>query len=264
MTTINYIIASYPGRYVKRDMDPKSGEFLNKQLFLLNKLLEKKNELGIPNLINTITIVKVKCKPEHREYPNYYDQELWKTFTNITDKIKILDYEGENNHFSYDQWLIALMKSTDDYNIIIEDDYYMDINNPSFDIELIEKYKEKFPDNKGYLCSLVGDKPVLYASISNGIISKESIEQLGSDVLNTFYKYSIFKEGRAYNIMQYPQIVFSVLFSQKEMSIKDTSREYITYFWDSPTLKIVDFTNSIVSTKQTFVPIQMYYRHYQN
>jgi len=259
--TINYIIPTYPGKYPKRLTDPKSGEFLNRQLILLNELLEHKKKENIPCLINNVTIIKVKCKPIHQEYENYYDIELWKTLVNICDKIKIIDYEGRNEHFSYDQWLIALLQSTDDYNILIEDDYYIDTDNLHFDLELIQKYKDKFPDNKGYLCSYVGLNPVIHAAISNGIVSKESVQLLGENVLNEFYSKSIFREHINYNIMVYPQIVFSVLFTQKEMMIKDTCNEYVTYFWDSPKMKIIDFTESVVCTEQTFVPIQMYYRH---
>lgn len=226
---INYIIASYPGTERNKEMKGYS--------LILQTLVLEKCDLS---LVSQITIVRTKPKGDF--YPHYYNVKS--SINNVP--VVFLEYEGENKHHSYDQYLQAYLKYPNfSYYIFMEDDYCT--MNKDFDKILVEMYKEKFKNNIGYLCNYATDKLFkigYHVSISNGIISRETLESI-PDILNTYY--SIDEE--------IPQLQFSYLFDKFKIPFTDFCDKYACLFWNSEhkiMVKFNDLKNILM------IPIQMY------
>ena len=226
---INYVIASW------------SGVRLSPWLYyedVLKNHIKTFNE--IRNNIDQITIMK----PQNNIQNSYYDVEL-------NDKIKMIDCVNE--YQSYGQWLkaIELFLNDFDYFILIEDDYVPAID--YFDLKLIEMYQEGT-----YLCSMADTLNGIFshhAAISNGIISKKTIENL---IHNKNYK-KWFDEhsGISFGGKNY-QIVFSQFLMENGISIVDYRKKYKVDFLRSG--KIMDFSlPHVESNEKIFTPIQTVY-----
>lgn len=250
LPSINYVIATYSGPIPSRIGDGKEDEVLQKNLESLLHILREKKQKEIPNLINQITIVCPKLPANVQPYKKYYQRDKWeKIFREFSDvKLVYLEYKGENQDSSYDQWLQGYTNfSNFDYYIFIEDDYVLNTKNVNFDIQLIKLYRKKFSENIGYLCSKAGKgtNPHFHAMISNGIISRKSLD-IFDNVLEEYYNYS--KKIHC-------QVRFSLLFTDKDIQIKDYSDVYEVKFWDSGEKKIFDYS-SCTNSMSIFVPVQ--------
>lgn len=248
---INYIIATFSGQIESRKNREESEKVLAIQLNELKKIFIKKKKQNIKNYISQITIIVPECKIPI--YKNYYDTGL----TKIEDiPIVYINYIGDNKDHSYDQWLQGIINNINfEYYLLIEDDYCIDSNNIFFDKELIDIYNNSFELNKGYLSTLVWEKPILHAAISNGFISKKTVEYMNDlcnlNILNEYYKLS-----------GYPQLKFSQLFNNFNIPHKDLTNNNIILFWDSPSQKIKDFSNDDKKREEKnliFIPIQYIY-----
>ena len=235
---INYIIASYSGKRLSGDHKMLEN-VLDLQLTHLSNLFKNMTT----NHVAQITIVEPS--PTCKIYPNYYNKDKWMSIHGVP--IVYLPYIGNNTHHSYDQFLQAMLKySKFDYHIIMEDDYYIDPTQTEFDTDLINIYTSTFKDNIGYLCTYASlHQNMWHASISNGMISKDTLERLGKDILEHFYSFEM-----------YPQLKFSHIMTEKNINICDIQKYYKIPFWDSPTQTIKDFTTS-QSNIYMFVPVQM-------
>ena len=152
--SINYVIATYSGKLNSRN-DKFVGNELNIQLSILKRIIDAKKILNIKCLISHITVV---CPQVDKsiEYKNYYDKKWEKEFSDI--KFNFITYVGKNQHHSYDQWIQGYMRFPYvKYHLFMEDDYCIEPDNFTFDLKLIDMYKNKFPKNIGYLCSLFRD-----------------------------------------------------------------------------------------------------------
>jgi len=248
---IHYIIASFSGKTDSRKHLPESEKVLAIQLDTLRKIFSEKKYQNIRNLISQITIVVPTCKIE--SYKDYYDTSI-----NEIEGIPIqyLTYVGSNKDHSYDQWLQGIMYNKDafSYYLLIEDDYCIDTSNLYFDKELVDIYNASFKDKKniGYLSTLVLENPFKHAAISNGIISKETVDYIhlrtGHTILDEYYTLS-----------GYPQLKFSQLFNDMEVCHSDLKGHYCIYFWDTPSQKIIDFSTEKDCTKLSFIPCQYIY-----
>jgi hypothetical protein len=163
--------------------------------------------------------------------------------------------QGDNTNHSYDQFLQGMLANKSfDFYIMIEDDYYIHPSNINFENDLVENYKQRFPDNIGYLGSLAGWHPlkecqtgkIWQISIPEGMISKETLFALGENILQHFY-----------NISMYPQLKFNWIFYEKNIRIEDIAFKYKAPFWNSPTQEIIDLSTNKLTNKYFFVPVQL-------
>lgn len=251
---IHYIIASFSGKIESRKNREESEKVLAIQLDSLYKIFMSKKEKKIPNFITKITVVVPECNIE--SYRDYYD----KTITNIEGvPIEYITYIGNNKDHSYDQWIQGVLCNINNfsYYLLIEDDYCIDTNNIWFDKELVDIYKQKFNDtnNIGYLSTLVWNKPITHAAISNGLLSKETVDYIhtksGLTMLEAYYKLS-----------GYPQLKFSELFNNIGILHKDISDYFRILFWDSPSQKILDYSTNLTCDSLAFIPCQQIYALY--
>jgi hypothetical protein len=261
--SISYIIATYSHR---KDY-PKSLQIQLEQL----RIIFQNNKIALKNTCIKNIIVVCPELYENRDH-SYYQYDKWKLiFDSFQIPIYFIDFPGKNEHFSYDQWLFGyLYDKTSDYYILIEDDYCIDISNLQFDKELIKIYKCKFPEDIGYLCTVVFTSPILHAAVSNGMVSKATFEKINSNVLNKtildqFYNLSVspLEKGNQHYYMPYtsmihPQITFSRLFTHNGIAIKDVQSNYICPYWNSGTNMIQKFLDAKANpTQHIIIPIQM-------
>lgn len=241
--TINYVIATYSGVYRK---DENKEQVLNFQLHALLRGLELKRELSIPRLVKQITVV---CpKPHHEEvYENYYGDTMeWQQrFAKLGVVLVFMEYDGKNEDHSYDQWIQACVAYPNfDYFLLMEDDYciYSAVET-NFDQVLLDRYQARFRHGVGYLATQVGEAHghERYASISNGLVSKETWDAL----VDPMREYM----GRRL-IEPYPQLCFSYMFSYNKIPIEDTSETFNVVFWDSSTR-----TTKTLSKGQMGIPL---------
>lgn len=174
----------------------------------------------------------------------------------------MVSYYGENKHHSYDQWLQGMEAFPHNhYFLFMEDDYCINSDELNFDSFLIEKYKKVFPKNIGYLCSLVEGSWQYHASISNGMISLDTLKSLGPHVVHQYYNV---KHSNT-------QIAFSMFFLLKNIQIFDMSDEVYPLFWQSSDDTLHNFVKSsekeledkigIRKKKMLIVPVQMKLEH---
>jgi hypothetical protein len=244
---LSYIIATYAGKDHTSNKDI-ADKVLRLQMNELVALLENKKNKNITNYISEVIIVKPHVALDNT-LPHYYDFSSWgKSLEKYSVKLHILDYIGDNKHHSYDQWIQGWSVATGDYYILCEDDYCLDSSNLTFEQDIIKHYKNTFPNNIGYLCTMVDSKYHGYhAAISNGIISKTTIQSMGNDILNTFYSI---------NTSVYPQVNFSRLFLNANIDIKDFVDTYIVLFWNSYHQNIEIYTRNQDADKHIFIPVQ--------
>ena len=175
--------------------------------------------------------------PSHKQkYAHYYDFNV----TSIAGiPIKYVDYEGKNEHHSYDQWIQGYLAYPDfDYFMIVEDDYTIDLSNIHFDHEFVSMYQDTFSNNIGYLSQLVWQKPLVHAAISNGMLSKETFLALGPDPLKEYY-----------STHYYCQLNFSVMFDRFKIEHRDTSKQHIVSFYHTHPREIILFVDGTEDQK---------------
>lgn len=241
---LNYIIATYAGNKLEYS--------LQVQLQVLYSLIMQ----GETKHIGQVTIVCPRVKDNDTEHPFYYQKELWSNlFKETKVKLVYLEYEGENNSASYDQWIQAYLAYPDfEYFLFIEDDYCIHPSLVNFDSILLEYYKSKC-ENGGYLCSLAVD---LYgfqhhAAISNGIADKNTMEMLGPNILKDFYKM---------DEKIHCQIRFSNLFTDKKIDIITMHNDFIAWFWCSKNKILENYSDDDDVTQILFIPIQYLFYPY--
>lgn len=267
MSKINYIIATYSGKKNYENettlIQNRPWDALQIHLNYLKLLLENKLKHNIPIYISQITIVEPIVHTEI--YDNYYQKDKWQSICGIPVIYQILD--GNNVDHSYDQFLQGMLKNKSfDYHITLEDDYYINPNLLNFEDELIQLYKEKFPNNIGYLCTYASFHPIIYTNdnippksdltniihydlwhgaISNGMISKDTLEHLGDNILNYYYNFWY----------MYPQLKYSFIMYKNNVNIADITSKYRSPFWNSVQQSLKDFApyNNIY----LFLPIQL-------
>jgi hypothetical protein len=244
---ISYIIATYSGKDHTNNKD-LAENVLNIQIQQFIQLLKKKVISKSYNYIHEIVIV---CPPvpSKNQFLRYYREQNWKSrldYYGVT--LRMIHYNGDNKHHSYDQWIQGWMTASkdSDYFILCEDDYYLDLNT-DLDKDIIDYYKSIFPDDVGYLATMVDNKYHGYhAAISNGIVSRTTIHKLG-DALNKFYNI---KDS------QYPQVNFSRLFLRDGIPIKDYRNKYQILFWNSYEEHLEDYSVVGPNHHHIFIPVQ--------
>jgi hypothetical protein len=230
---INYVIATWNGTRISAWLS----------LIYYEQVL--KNHINTLNSFkNNVTQITI-MKPYSGIVNDYYNVEL-------NDNVKIIDCANE--YQSYGQWLkaVELFLSDFDYFVFIEDDYVPAIDD--FDLKLIEMYEEGT-----YLCSMADTLNGIFshhAAISNGIISKKTIEKI---ILSKNYKKWFDEHSDlSFGGINY-QIVFSDYLIENGISILDYRKKYKVDFVRSG--KIMDFSLPNVETNEKiFTPIQSVYK----
>jgi len=239
--SISYIIASYAGR--EHVSNRQYSEYVLQLHFIhLVKALSAQRDL-----VKEVILV---IPPTGHPFQEYYNIPKWTCeLKAIGVDLVCVNYIGTNNFHSYDQWIQGCNVARGDYFILIEDDYSLDSENPNALNDLVQCYNQVFTDSKGYLCGLVAGPP-RHAAISNGIISRKTFEHI-PDMLNQFYQLHTLKGYEAY-----PQITFSILFTNFELPIEDYRHRFKSLFWNSFKNDFEDF--SVVDTNHIFVPVQSF------
>ena len=130
----------------------------------------------------------------------------------------------------------------------MEDDYCIDPKNITFDIDLIQSYNKKIPDNIGYLgCAEWIFQGFSTMAISNGIISGQTFKKIGPNILEKFYAIHA----------QYPQEMFSRLFLNENIALYDLQDEYTFPFWQSWTKSMVSYPFENKPNKFIILPVQL-------
>jgi hypothetical protein len=176
--------------------------------------------------------------------PTYYQPEKWETHLPIT----YIEYVGDNQHHSYDQWLQVYCTLPEfDYYIFIEDDYYLDASTPNVIGRLLEIYQHQFPDQLGYLCSMHIDLPPYgsHAAISNGVCSRATLQVL-QDPCQQYY--SITESDN-------PQTMFSILWVQHHVPIRDYRSYHLVWFYASNHQALIDYSTHPQSLTHLFRPV---------
>ncbi len=240
---MNYIIASYAGTKFEYSL-----EIQMQTLFTL--LLQKQT-----TYLKQITIVcpPVKSKDVYKQ--NYYNWDKWiALFREYLPHIGIIymDYVGENLHASYDQWIQAIQKFPEfDYYLLVEDDYCIHPTLSNFDSLIIKSYKTLTNGSEiGYACTYA-DKVMghpYHAAISNGIVSKKTIQQFGElDILKEYYTCA-----DEYKI---EQVAFSNLFLKYDIPVYSLHNLFKAIFWSSYRKKVECYSPDTIES-QFFIPIQ--------
>jgi hypothetical protein len=240
---INYVVATYSGIY--REYENKES-VLQKQLHQLRKLLLQSEH----SYIGKVTIM---CPaPRHPVYPMYYQKSKWLSvfaadFPHI--QLTFQEYVGDNEDHSYDQYLQAYLASPEfEYYLFMEDDYCFDTLECRFDEVLINLYRDRFPEGFGYLATMANctNGHIHHAAISNGIVSGRSLARLG-DPLKMYHDMV--------HLEKYPQLKFSLMFTENGMEIKDFSDVYDAWFWNSDTLELKNLSSKPPG-RSLIVPVQ--------
>jgi RimJ/RimL family protein N-acetyltransferase len=184
--------------------------------YLKNHLL---NLLSLKHNLSQITIVKPivdGCNMSYYEVDNLISK--------FNCDVKILE-KYDNVGQSYGQFFHAYetYKNEFDYYIFVEDDYMVDIDH--FDKILVDEFVNQKVN--GFLCSYCGPTPtdpVGGASISNGIISTNSMSKIYDIFPNPIQKIND-REGYMC------QMNFSKLIWESNLHFKDISKKYrVPYF----------------------------------
>jgi hypothetical protein len=247
MSQINYIIATYSGIYRTNECKEL---VLQEQLQAIHKILIRKLFLGLPSCIAQITIVCPESR--HPTYKNYYQQEKWESiFRDELPHVKLVfqEYIGSNEDASYDQWIQGCVENPQyDYHLLMEDDYYICIDDLMFDQHLIDYYRKLAPNNIGYFASFATSDDIngYHGAVSNGIVSNDTIK-LFDDMLGFYYHLRTLGDSIC------PQVTFSHVFQRRNIPIIDMSEEYEAWFWGSwdKSLKLLSSPS-----KKLILPIQ--------
>lgn len=173
---------------------------------------------------------------------NFVVQEHIPEDINIPQNYNIIVRPQEDEYYFFTKYMLEDTDS--DYFVLITNEYvpvvedYLSI--------LLTKFRQKFPNNIGYLClcylPLHGLDP--HSAISTGIISQSAINILrDTNCLNAFI----------HNQILCPQYTFSKMFTNSYVPIDDIRDEYGVQFW-------VYGKNVSYSTcgKDLFLPIQVF------
>jgi hypothetical protein len=121
----------------------------------------------------------------------------------------------------------------------------------TFDQDVVKSYNNILSErgtNVGYVCSYATTTNHHYhATISNGIVNKESMELLGPDILEKYYACA-----EDYKI---EQVAFSDLFIKGGVPLYSFEHVYISLFWSSLHNRL-DVYSPVTVGKLLFVPLQ--------
>jgi RimJ/RimL family protein N-acetyltransferase len=204
-TKVNYVITTWSG--------PRREPNLS---YLKNHLI---NLLTLKHNLSQITIVKPIVEGCNMSY-----YEIDTLINKFNCDVKVLE-KYDNMGQSYGQFFHAYetYKNEFDYYIFVEDDYMVDIDH--FDKILVDEFVNQKVN--GFLCSYCGPTPtdpVGGASISNGIISTNSMSKIYDIFPNPIQKIND-REGYMC------QINFSKLIWESNLHFKDISKKYrVPYF----------------------------------
>ena len=243
---ISYIIATYAGKDHTSNRH-LSATVLKLQMEQLFDLFCLKRKEGIPNHITEVIIV---CPPVSSTeiFTGYYNFAKWRKICySYGVRLFPIHYFGENNHHSYDQWIQGMAVASESYYILMEDDYCINAMDVNVDTKLIASYKKQFSNGIGYLSmkAELGNVHTFHASISNGVVSKDTYERIESP-LEQFYNI---------HDTPWPQVNFSNLFLRNHIDIKDYSDTYEVLFWNSYTQQITRHS-PLTNTHSLILPIQ--------
>lgn len=219
--TVNYVIASYPGKQCVSKRQLTTMGNISPENFLRVHL---QSLLTIPNKITQVTLMQAKVSsPSTDVWSHYYD---------IEDLIGELNKKGvtviirsvRNYGVSYGQFIKALNEFGDsfDYTLLMEDDYIPVV--PYFDQILVALYKDKFSRDKGVLCCWTADGLSVKKHLSHSlsILNSSTVK-----LVKKFFNESIFDGKGPYDC----QMVFSEIFTNNGIPIADYSDIYHTPFW---------------------------------
>jgi hypothetical protein len=251
MKSVNYVIATYPGKtcvtnrnlFVNCQLHPK-----NYLKFHLEQLLNLKT-----TFITQITIMKATPTKDADCWEGYYN--IKRLISQLTRKrgINVVCVNVPNYGLSYGQYIGAYKKYCDnefDYYILMEDDYVPCIDH--FDAKLIEIYNTKFNNttfsNEGVLCAWTScaKNMQLHMAHSLCIISTKTMKRV-------FFKQ--FKK-QLEKLKNNCQLNFSQMFTDFGIGIQDYSDKYYTPYWNGRHL--VD-CSAICPENNTalFIPLQI-------
>ena len=239
---LNYVIATYAGRDTQYVLECHLQHLL--AIMMGGKLTELKQV--------TVMCPPVKAKDKHNYKGKYYDISRWQAiFERAGAGVALVfeEYVGSNEYASYDQWIQAYLRYPNfDYYLLIEDDYVPYASQLTFDADLVALYKESLIKNDtqiGYLCTYAcNDHGMFHASISNGLVSRQTFETMGQSILEKFY-----------DIPHYSQLAFSELFTRHNIPIFDWADKYVAIFWSSLRGQISVYS-PIETTEYMLLPIQ--------
>ena len=265
MVSLHYIIATYAGKVSRLSRaNSLAGKELTLQLETLESVLKQKQANHLPCALAQITVVCPPVKSSSQAYPDYYREEYWsRVFPSLGVKITFLPYQGNNAHYSYDQWIQGYLSSPHlDYHLLMEDDYCVSPDALTFDLDLIALYQSRFPSNIGYLCALfstTSPNDGAHAAISNGLISRSTWLFL-HQYLSPDYKQSLLDifyamPSRVPHIQPLPQLMFSYMFSLY-VPCRDILPEYKSPFWNHQNT-IIEYNTTNSNAKYILIPIQM-------
>lgn len=230
---LNYIIATYSANSLEYS--------LQLQLQILYSII-------MQDKIKYLTQVTIVCPPvkaNHKEHKFYYQKEMWSNLFNQTKvNLVFLDYKGDNKYASYDQWIQAYLAFPEfEYFLFIEDDYCIHPSLVNFDSILVDYYCDQ-----GYMCTFASSLNSLkhHAAISNGMVDKKTMLELGPNILQDFYKLASIYEA---------QYAFSIMFENKNVEISSMHADFIAWFWSSLRKCLEIYSDKNVSNMM-FIPVQ--------
>jgi len=251
---VNYVIASYAGtkcvshrRFCEDTTDIHPKDYLKRHL----------QQLGtVPHSLSQITLMKAQVPLGTPVYSEYYDVDAEiAALTALGTQVKT--YIVGNCGVSYGQYIHAFELTENvgqefDYWILVEDDYVPVL--PHFDVVLMETHKTVI-GRAGVLCAWASSNNYkrLHLAHSLCIIDGNAIEQ-------TFGKKSRHRHRTA--VKQFAgvqpaasQRLFSKLFSDAKLPLKDYSDYYYTPYWTGN--RIVDCSENIPKNDAAiFMPLQ--------
>ena len=226
---INYIIATYAGRYSRRFIDGSTTpeKYLQTHLQVLNHL---------PHHLSQITIMRPAVDSNHVEIPNYYNLEGLH-IEHIQNKIRMIPCE--NLGASYHQCILSLYQFKDefDYHIFTEDDYIP--SRPEFDLilaHLLDKDELKFlcarqRQASTYLSPSYYDKDCPIADFSVGIFNRKTVQHLFTRL--TYEQIKDYFYAKRLRDLHIAQIVFSQILFDCDIGLKSWCEQYLSIFWDN-------------------------------
>lgn len=242
----HYIVATYSGYIAGRAYD----HILAEQVLQINlRNLYDIIESGQCTELERVTIVCPSPRPNELIYTKYYEKDTWiNLFKKTSVELVYLQYKGPNQHHSYDMWIQGMQSFPEaDYHIFLEDDYTLVPTQTQFVQKLVGLYKQKFPNNIGYLCTHVGTlNGYQHAAISNGIISRDTIDAMGG-ATNMLYEL--------YNLPIFPQLAFSKIFDNHHIPILDWTSHFAADFFRSEKCQLEIYPSA---EERLMIPVQKF------